>query len=560
VRAAAALVVAGCLIACCPATAGAASDLRFPPTQDRPPSGHVRTARQVLAIAATVPKVRAILPHHPGYERDAYLKGADRWQVSWFDRQRRGHDRKEIGQVLIDDRTGQVLEAWTGFQVPWAMARGYPGAFGRKSNALYVWIPLCVLFVLPFVNPRRPRRLLHLDLLVLVGLSASLAFFNHGQIGISVPLAYPFLAYVLVRLLFAARPRARAPDPVRLLVPASWLAVALVFLVGFRIGLNVVNSNVIDVGYAGVIGADRLVDGKQLYGKFPSDNEHGDTYGPVNYYAYVPFEQALPWSGRWDDLPAAHAAAIFFDLACLLLLWLLGRRIRGPTLGIALAYAWAAYPFTLFTLCSNSNDSLVAALVLGALLVATSAPARGAMTALAGLTKFAPLALIPLFATYRDPARPGRGGRPRQLALFATALLAVGAVAMLPALLNGGLDTFWDRTVHFQEARGSPFSIYGLVGGLGGLQAAVKVGAVVLALAVAFVPRRRDLVTLAALAGAVLVAVQLGVTHWFYLYVVWFFPLVMIALLGRDLEDRRPLSARRERARAEARSSQPVAA
>ena len=30
-----------------------------------------------------------------------------------------------------------------------------------------------------------------------------------------------------------------------------------------------------------------------------------------------------------------------------------------------------------------------------------------------------------------------------------------------------------------------------------------------------------------------LIALQLGVTHWFYLYIVWFFPLVMVALLGR---------------------------
>ena len=65
-------------------------------------------------------------------------------------------------------------------------------------------------------------------------------------------------------------------------------------------------SNVIDVGYAGVIGADRIADGDALYGTFPKDNEHGDTYGPVNYVAYVPFEQVWPWSGRWDDLPAAH--------------------------------------------------------------------------------------------------------------------------------------------------------------------------------------------------------------------------------------------------------------
>jgi hypothetical protein len=39
-------------------------------------------------------------------------------------------------------------------------------------------------------------------------------------------------------------------------------------------------------------------------------------------------------------------------------------------------------------------------------------------------------------------------------------------------------------------------------------------------------------VTLAALAAAVLIAVQIGVTHWFYLYIVWFFPLVMVAVLA----------------------------
>ena len=51
------------------------------------------------------------------------------------------------------------------------------------------------------------------------------------------------------------------------LVPAAWLAVGLVFLVAFRAGLNVVDSNVIDVGYSGVIGADRIVDGDELYGE-----------------------------------------------------------------------------------------------------------------------------------------------------------------------------------------------------------------------------------------------------------------------------------------------------
>ena len=54
-----------------------------------------------------------------------------------------------------------------------------------------------------------------------------------------------------------------------------------------------------------------------------------------------------------------------------------------------------------------------------------------------------------------------------------------------------------------------------------------------LALLVAFVPRRRDIVTPRGAGAAVIIALQLGITHWFYLYIVWFFPLVLVALLGR---------------------------
>ena len=231
--------------------------------------------------------------------------------------------------MQVDDRSGAIVEQWSGDQVAWSMARGYAGAFGRKLNAPYVWIPLCVLFLAPFLDFRRPFRLLHLDLLVLLAFGASHYFFNRGEIGVSVPLAYPVLLYLLARVLFAAfRPR----RPSGALVPhasLTLLVVGLVFLAAFRIGLNVADSNVIDVGYAGVIGADRIADGHQLYGDgFSGDVERGDTYGPVNYLLYVPFEQALPWSGRWDDLPAAHGAAITFDLLALGGLLLLGRRMR----------------------------------------------------------------------------------------------------------------------------------------------------------------------------------------------------------------------------------------
>jgi hypothetical protein len=512
--------------------------LRFPPEQNRAPVGFVRTAEQVIAIANLTPQVRDTKTRHRVLEPTAYMKGPARWQVSYFGGAKKaGGQGKELVQVIVDDRTGRVTEAWTGFQVAWSMARGYDGAFGRKVNALFVWIPLCVLFVLPFVDPRRWRRMLHLDLLMLVGaLSVSLAYFNQGKIGVSVPLVYPPLVYLLVRLLwigFARAPRRKRgqpPDPVRLLVPVAWLAVGLVFLVGFRIGLNVTNSNVIDVGYAGVIGADRVVDGKPMYGGWPHDNEHGDTYGPVAYYTYVPFEQAFPWSGRWDDLPAAHAAAVAFDLFTLLLLFLLGRRVRGPSLGIALAYAWAACPWTMYVLMCNTNDTLVAAFVTLILLLSSRPVLRGGALALAALTKFAPLALGPLVALHREPGE--RFSLKRVLLVTAAFAVAAAAFLALPLTDVGG-HKIWDRTITYQNNRGSPFSLWGIAPSLTWLQTPVQIFAVALAFLLALFPRGgRDLPAFAALAGAVLIAAQLGVTHWFYLYVPWFLPALFLALLG----------------------------
>ena len=169
---------------------------------NKPPAGRKLSPNQVLAIAAALPKMRAVRAKYPGSYGGAYLKLPLHWQVSYFSRD----GKKEIGQVIIDDFSGRVLEQWTGFQVAWTMARGYPGAFGRHATALYLWLPLCVLFIVPFFNFRRPFSLLHLDLLVLLSFSVSLAFFNHAHILASVPLAYPPLVYLLARMLTLARP------------------------------------------------------------------------------------------------------------------------------------------------------------------------------------------------------------------------------------------------------------------------------------------------------------------------------------------------------------------
>jgi Glycosyltransferase family 87 len=516
------LVLAAALVLLAPATA-AAQDPQRPDSETEPPQFFERSAREAERIAVGAEKVREARRDGP-LDPTAYTKGVGRWQVSFF------RDGDEVVQVQVDDRSGAILEQWSGDQVAWTMARGYPGAFGRKLNAPYVWIPLCLLFLAPFVDVRRPFRLLHLDLLVLLAFGVSHVFFNRGEIGISTPLAYPVLLYLLGRVLLAAFRGRAASGPLVPHAPLTLLVVGLVFLVSFRIGLNVADSNVIDVGYAGVIGADRIADGQALYGDgFSEDVERGDTYGPVNYLLYVPFEQALPWSGRWDDLPAAHGAAIAFDLLALGGLLLLGRRLRpgaeGTALGVALAYAWAAYPYTTFVLESNSNDSLVAVACVGALLAASLARDRpsgawsGVAIGLGAASKFVTIALAPLFAR-RSPV------------VFGAALLLAVAAVVAPFVSDGGVREIYDRTVGYQLARPSPFSVWGQVESLGWLQSVLKVAAAGLALLVAFVPRRPDLRQTAALGAAVLIAIELTATHWFYLYVVWFVPFVLVCVLG----------------------------
>lgn len=494
--------------------------------------------KAATAVAERQPEVHEARREHHGLEPSATVNDQGNWEIGFY------ADDEEPVLVIVGGSSGDVLETWTGYQVAWKMARGYPGAFGHRLNAPYVWIPLCLMFVAGLFDWRRPRRIAHLDLLVIVGgFGISHFFFNRADIGVSVPLAYPALLYLMARMLWIGFRGGGEGSRLRPSLPVTWLIVAALFLVGFRLGLDVADSNVIDVGYSGVIGADKVMDGEPIYGDFPEDDHAGDTYGPVAYYSYIPFEQLLPWSGSWGDLPAAHAAAIFFDLATMAGLFVFGRRFRpgseGTGLGAALIFAWAACPYTAFALESNTNDPLVSALLIGVLLLLSSPPGRGALLAAASLTKFAPIVLAPLFATYVDKPYGSRSLRVwlndhwKAVALFTAALIATLAIGMAQTIVDPGLATFWDHTISFQVDRDSPFSIWGQDHSLEWLQTAIKVAVGALALLAAFLPRRRDAVTVAALGAALLIGVELTVQHWFYLYIPWFLPFLFVALLAR---------------------------
>ena len=415
---------------------------------------------------------------------------------------------------------------------------------------------------------------------MLLSFSVSLWFFNRGNVFAAMPLAYPPLLWLLARCLWIAR-RDRAPHghPVW---PVWVLAALTVFTAGFRIGLNWRDSNVIDVGYSGVIGADRIWHGQSPYGHFPveddrpkcgpadasgevreriqtngrceSANDRGDTYGSVSYEAYLPGYWAFGWSGKWDRLKAAHATSIAWDLVCLVGLVLVGRRFGGDRLAATLGFAWVAWPFTQYASNSNTNDAIAPALLVWGFFFVTSPLARSAFVALSGWTKFASLLLVPLWSGYPEARRL----RPAALVLLGFALataLAFFVLFLEPSPWQAARE-FWTRTLGWQIGRESPFSIWdwrqyhakGLPD-LKWVQRALQVALVLGALALAWWPRHRSPLRLAALTGAVLVGVELVLTHWFYLYLPWFFPFVAFALLAPRRTEEPVAVAEDERAR-----------
>jgi hypothetical protein len=417
-----------------------------------------------------------------------------------------------------------------------------------------------VLFLAGLMDFRRPLSVRNLDLLMLLSPTIALWFFNHGNVFASVPLFYPVLLWVVARGIWIGATGRGSPS--RPLWPAWLLLGATVFIAGFRIGLNVRESNVIDVGYSGVIGAQRIVDAEAPWGNFPvegdlkacgpsdasgetreriqtngrceSANPQGDTYGPVAYESYIPGYLLFGWGGRWDSLPAAHFTAIAFDLLCLFGLWLVGWRFGGTPLLATLGFAWVAYPFTQYASNSNTNDAIMPAFLIWGFWLISRPSWRGALCALSGLTKFASLIVAPLWLTY-----PGRRPSARFAVGFATAtLLAFSIVLIDPSPLHE-LRAFWDRTVSWQVGRESPWSLWDWgqyhargIPDLHLVQRALQVLLVVGAVAAAFFPRRKSPLQLAALTAALLAGFQVILTYWLYTYIPWFYGFAVIALLA----------------------------
>jgi hypothetical protein len=436
------------------------------------------------------------------------------------------YNRKFVAEVDLTP-AGRVTHVWTG---PLAAAPWARGHYAPAFDPIWVVGLFSLAFLLVFIDPRRMRRFAHLDALVLLSLLISYWLFDHLHLEAAVWAVYPPLFYLLGRMVWIGLRGKRTRHRLAPLFSTRALAVGMLVLLSARVVLSLADHTVIDVGMASSVGAARIWHGLPIYW---AGAQHGDSYGPIAYLAYLPFEWIVGWHGVATDLKAARFAPVLFDLVTVAGLVRLGMQLRageqGRRLGLALGWAWCACPFTLLGLLMHTNDGLIAMFSVLALVAFSSAAVSGVLVGLAAAAKFTPAALVPLFASPRDRGLKGT-------LILGGSFLAVVALSIGLYLPPGGLREFYNHTLGFQLSRSDVFSPWALHPGLSPIKDVLEAGAILLAAAIAFVPRRRTMVQICALAAAVTIAVQLPAIHWFYYYVIWFAPFLFVAQLAGTSE------------------------
>jgi hypothetical protein len=414
-------------------------------------------------------------------------------------------------------------------------------------------IGLAALFVL-LAGVAPWRRIRNLDVLFSLTLVAPVVLLQHRYIDASVLAALPGLLYLLGRCVFRALgpdPSPAAATPLLDVLTPGWgpdrrvrllrilaLTVALVFVM-----VTVSSVDAVDVVYAVMEGATKLLGGVLPYGHMPGDVLHGDTYPLLSYALYVPLAWLSPVHSVWDSVDLALAATVG---AALLAAWAVLRSLTGrPKLrrrrrasaqalereatGLRAALAFLVFPPVLVIASSGTTDVVLAAMLVLALVLWRRPGICTGLLAAAAWFKLAPLALV---AVRLAPLRGSRLVR----ALGALAVVTVAMLALLVAL--GGTSGLMAmvHAISYQFSRGTPQSVWAALG-IPTLQPVGEAAALAL-IAAAMVRLRRapqqaeDRGRMAALSAAILIALQLVANYWAFLYVVWVVPLVVVSLLA----------------------------
>jgi Glycosyltransferase family 87 len=392
-------------------------------------------------------------------------------------------------------------------------------------HPLLIAVPSAACFVLGLLDWRDPWRVEHLDLLALAGFFPVAMLLSDDLARAGLWLAAVCLGWLFVRLAGACLGKWPMPR-LRPSISSRWLPAAIGILILVRLG-SIAAGNILDVGQASSLGAWRLLHGLHLYGALSWPGPGGfriyrpDSYGPFAYYAYIPFVAIFP------PAPAPIATllpAACFDALTLAGLYKLGGRLGGRPLAQAFTFAYLLYPFTDLSLTAETNDALIAALCVWTIVAAQRPVIRGLLIAAATLTKFVPVLLAFQFLA------PKRGRSAYVLTLVAS---LAGMLAW--PLLTSGPSQFFDSTFGYQlmqRGGGIQLSIWTYLPHVVTLtRPLLAAGLVLLATAPMWRPGAQDTRQQAALAAALLIGAQLLLGYWFYNYLIWFYPLLVIAVI-----------------------------
>lgn len=188
----------------------------------------------------------------------------------------------------------------------------------------------------------------------------------------------------------------------------------------------------------------------------------------------------------------------------------------------------ALFPPLLIAVSTGTTDVVLAAMLTFAVLLWRRPGASTALLAAAGWFKLAPFALLPVWLA------PLRG---RRLATALAALAGVSASMLALVLGLGGLQgpQAMVRAVAYQFDRGSLQSPWVALGIPGWQPVGQACALALIAAAVAALhrsPALADRAGIAALSGAILIALQLAANYWSFLYLVWIMPLVGLSLFA----------------------------
>jgi len=500
-------------------------------------------ATAAIAAARANPGDRSFLAHNPTTRARVIPLDEKLQRVTFFDGP----------QVVLDAAVGEHGEVLATEQhVAGASASG-----AKLANSPWVLGLLSLVFVLALaVWPL--WRVRNLDALVLASLTVTVPLINARLVGASVICACLALGYLLLRcaaLGLSARPRPAASPSTPLLARMchGWepwrrvrllrlllLATVLAFLM-----VTLTSSGYTDVAIASLEGATDVLHGVAPYGHIHLAL-HGDTYPLLNYLLYLPGAIADPVSSPFSD----ESGSLFVAAAASLLAgWALYRVAARPQTaaggdertaerGLRAALAWFAFPPLLLAASGGANDVVLAACLAWMLALRRRAGLSLLLLAAGAWVKLVPVILLAIWAPHDRRAHAQDSRRALARAYAPAIALSLALAGLLAALGGPGAISAMVRAISFQFQRGSFFAPW-YTFDLQWLQPLAQ--AAVIALLLAAMLRLRahrssplELSRVSAIAGALLLGVQLAANYWTWSYLVWVLPFVLVALFFSD--------------------------